>query len=466
MSFSLALFALSLGASSPAPRAVDAAADALAIELLSRNPEAPVAVFVEAPTPELGRAFQTLLLAKLAEHPLAPLPLEAAGPVAAEMRARELAARSLVRVRLSLENGLLQLRGDLLPTSVNFWSGRTASRSEGVAAALQLSVEADAHTLALSASPLKPVTGAIVPVNTELRFLYAPFAKLPALAAAIGSGDLDGDGKDELVALTDDDLVVFSGEGAVLARKDLRQEPLARSLCREAFGAVDVIASAGKGFPPGKLYWLNGKRQRAEQLAFEKPLRQLGEADGRASLVALKTAGPLQFRGRLEAGQNVLVDVEFTEEGARFAEGLRGQVLSLFVGRGELAGLAQDGSSAQLLFRAKNPGSSEPPRYLRRRIGGVGAATLGDVDGDGRAELIASSPLFAPAAEELRVMSFDRDAAEDAAPVVRWQSTVTRGRVTALARAELDGDGIDELFIALALPDGTTELQLLRRLKP
>jgi hypothetical protein len=72
---------------------------------------------------------------------------------------------------------------------------------------LRASVEADAEALALAAASATPANS--VAVAGEHEFRRARLATLPLRTAALGAGDLDGDGRDEIVALTDEELVVF-----------------------------------------------------------------------------------------------------------------------------------------------------------------------------------------------------------------------------------------------------------------
>ncbi|HLL55605.1 MAG TPA: VCBS repeat-containing protein, partial [Myxococcaceae bacterium] len=153
-SFAVALLAAAPVERRPEPRnALERLARQTADALAERAPEPPLALYVRADAAELERGFTSLLASELAARKLAPVALRVPTPEAAEPAAREQGARSLARLTLALEHGLLQARGDLTGTWVNFWAGQVPTRPAQPAAALAQSTEADAHALALAARP-------------------------------------------------------------------------------------------------------------------------------------------------------------------------------------------------------------------------------------------------------------------------------------------------------------------------
>lgn len=387
-------------------------------------------------------------MSELAARRLGPIAVEAHDEAAAEVAARSAGARSLLRLTVQIENGLLSARGDLLGVWVNFWSGRAATRPSRPAAALEGSADADAHALALAAASL-----ATPPEVGPLRLIGATFAHLASRPAAIAAGDLDGDGRDEVAALTDEELFLFSPEGKLLARHEHRALPNSDAPCREPFGAVSIQRS------PPRIAYFSAQRSRGEQLSLERgglrPAGQLDEAPlfaaAEAPLTGTLTPGSNTFDPKVIVGGKLAVFLKspFTSlSGHRHAAGTY-----LFVW--------PDGTGALL------KGAAE-----LWRAGGFGAGSaLADFEGDGQLELLVSSVKYAIEPDELRAISLAalEPSAKSAARgdlssyAPAWQGTALRGRVLEATAADLDGDGADEVVLGVWLADGTGELQVFRR---
>ncbi len=406
----------------------------LSQELLRQKPEAPVALHVRGASPELGRALATLLAAQLSHAQLAPMLLDAPSADLAESAARTAGARSLLRLSVSIEQGALTARGDLLGTWVNFWSGAARTRPPSPAAALSANTEADAQALALAAAPAPTVTG-------ELKLALSPFARLSAPPAALAAGDLDGDGRDEVVVLTDDEVLALTPAGAALARRDLRGLLLSPTPCREPFGALAVLSK------PARVAYASGRRARGELLAFDKSgLRPAALTDD-AVLARHKDA---QITGRLLPGRTLFAQ-EVTLTG-----GPAQTVPAPFTA----ASLFRAAEGVELLFVYPDGGGRWTRAGGALSLTGLGSGSaLVDLDGDGRAELATTSPHFFPAPEQLRIL-------QDAEGAPRWEGDVPRGRVLQLTSADLDGDGKQELILGSWLPDGSGELWVARRVAP
>lgn len=408
---------------------------------VSSSAEPPLAVYVRASVPELSRGFSTLLLAELSSRRLAPLSLSVADELTAERKAREEGARSLLRLTLRLEDGKLSARGDLLSTWVNFWSGQAPTRAPIPAAALEARVEADAHALALAAS-MRPTPA---PASSPLRLFGATFAPLPSRPAAISAGDLDADGTDEVAVLTDEEVLLFSPQGKLLARYEHRTLPGALSPCREPFGAIAVQKS------PPRLAYFSAQRSRGELLAYDGGvLKAVGVLEQ-----ALLGAAVEPLSGTLMPGLNTF-EPQLTLGGkARLR--LKAPFSSLAAHR--------RAPSLYLFFSPEGGASLVKGESELLRLGGAGAGgALCDVDGDGQLELLLSSARYAPEPDELRLVSLAAvEAHQGKALPPLWEGSSLRGQVLQATQADLDGDGADELVLGVWRSDGGGELQVLRR---
>jgi hypothetical protein len=315
---------------------MDALAGRLAEQIAAQRPEPPIALLVRAGSAELGRAFTSVLAGALAQRKLAPVALEVPASSSGEAEARAAGARALVRLTLSIEDGALRARGDLVGSWVNFWSGRTATRPSSPAAALQESAPADALALGLDGAS-----------SGELRLTRALFGRVDGWTAALAAGDLDGDRRDEVLALTDDELLAFSPDGRVLARRALHGLPFSPTPCREPFGAVAVDEGARR------VGYISAQRARGEWLALDpgSGFRVLGKIER----VPLAYAGSVEISGALVPGQ--------TAFDAPNAPASPFNTLSAFIGSGgeELLAVLPSGSTTA------SAGSAPPRPWLPGR---------------------------------------------------------------------------------------------------
>lgn len=421
-------------------------AASVAAEAAGNKAEAPVALHVRSESPELSEAFSTLLCAELARVRLPCVALEKISVRDAEATARDRGARSLLRMSLTIEHGLMHARGDLLGTWVNFWSGQTPTRPASPAASIERSVDADAFALALLSAPLQSAPSqTVTPDSVQLSAI--PFARVSAWTAAIASGDLDGDRKAEVVVLTEEELVVYSSEGKVLARRELRSLPLSLTPSREPFGFVSVLPA------PNRIRYISSRRARGETLTLERGALKPTPASGDVEILH---AGRTVITAEQQVGTNTAtVLATFSGETAVALQGGPFTTVSAFAlptaGAYVLA-VSPDGAGVL---------SSGPGQEVR--LAGVASASaLVDLDGDGLPELVSTLNEHNPTPDELRVFPLPQTSSPDALePTTRV--SIPRGRVLQLAGGDIDGDGSQEIIVASWLQDGTTELQLFRR---
>ncbi|WP_224366171.1 FG-GAP repeat domain-containing protein [Hyalangium versicolor] len=436
----------SSSASTPAgPPSIEQLVQFVAEDVLALKPEPPIALHLSSPAPELQRAFGTVLASRLAAEEMGPVVLNAPSPEAAETLARERGARSLVRITVSVQGGEVSARGDVLGTWVNFWSGDTPSRPTTPAAALARSVEADSGALALAA--ISPLTSASSPMAVAsgpraVRLMGAVMIHLEQAPAALAAGDLDGDGKDEVIVLTERAVSVFADDGRLLAQRDFDSLPPSATPPREPFGTVAIIPQ------PARIAAWSARYSHGEVLVFDKPkgaLRPLGPLDS-APLGANErgtfTQGQTTFIAEVRLGEGRILNVP-----APFTTASMVPPRMLFV--------HLDGSAS--LY----PRPTAPPI----RIQGLGAgSTLGDLDGDGTPELITTSPQVFPVPDVVRVFPLAGD--DPTTHGVLWQSALPPGRALQVVTADLDGDKHREVLVGLALPDGSGEVFLMRQGAP
>jgi hypothetical protein len=446
-----ALFIAALGqnwtlADAQKPPALNELAGALGDQISRGSPEGPVGIYSTADSPELARAFATLVASELAKRRLAPIALQAASLDEAETAARRSGARALARLSLTVEGGVLRARGDLLGTWVNFWSGAARTRPAQPAAILNASAPADAQVLAMITGASR--TGRAVAAEAELTLEGATLAKLALPPAAVATADLDGDGKDEILALTDEELLIFSPDGKVIARREHRLLPASATPCREPFGGLLAQSS-----PPRVAYY-SAARRKGELLQFDskrgslEPIAALDDAP-------LAAATQLELWGRFTEGQNTF-GPRLRLNQASWMAPAPFTAISFF----------QAGGAPRWLMVFPDGSALWSPdlHHIQAgvRLQDLGSASaLVDVDGDGEAELVTTSSQPFPAPDELRILTAPINAQRLGR--LRWRGPVLRGRALQVAPARFQPGEAKDIVVGVWLPDGTGELQVFRR---
>jgi len=424
---------VSLPSPPPPPPSANRLAAEVADRIVSLGAEAPVAIVVRSSSRALADGFGTVLAAALARSHMGPSVLNGlADPI---QWARANGVKSLVRLELRVESGQLIAQGDLFGTWVNFWSGKAVTRPPQPAAILRASVDADPEVAAILASS-----------SDGNQFRLTGFASLPLRTAALAAGDLDGDGRDEVVALTDEELVVFSWDGRVLAKRDHRKQPTSPTPCREPVGSVVLLPKTRR------VAYFSCRLGKAEVLEFEP-------TQGSLKLVETADAAPIA-----RSGESLL-----------WAKVLPGQNTfgPEFGAKGEPAV-----SLGQVFWALSYLPSSTPPIYLAVFPGGTGTVARGgpsgadrwalrelgagsglvDFEGRGVPALVTSSPRFHSEPEEVRVLQLTK------APTLKWTAVLPIGLILQVTGADLDGTKRQAAVLGVWRPDGSGEIQVLRSL--
>ncbi len=285
-------------------------------------------------------------------------------------------------------------------------------------------------------------------------------------ASLYALGDLDGDGRDDLVAADP------TGAQLLLYRR-LPEGGFSGPDSYPAFsGLVAIAAADSDGDGRAELY-LASRNERVVgttrldtqgRLPFPTPLPLDGTPLGLALL-------PHPSGMRLVVLNKQEKEVELTTLQATSAGWQAGQTLTLPKERAEPSGLLtldldQNGQPELLVLRARRPAlwlplGADGQLTLHDGFAGFGNSLLddlelnrldqGDLDGDGHAELLHSATGFVRA---LRVV-------QDALTVSEQVNAAdTQQRLSSALPADLDGDGLPELLL---LDERGEQLQLLRR---
>ncbi len=444
----LTLCAATARAAAP-PAALPAAADALAREV---GPPAEarraLLLVVEARAVALRAPLETALDAALSAQGYVVTPHRAGGDP--EASARTGGQDWLLRVRAGLVPGRreLALVGELIPAWASFFLQRRPDARAVPPRLVQARAAADPETLLLAREA--PPAGAAF---AEIRRL----ARVPGRVLALAVGEPGEPGRAAVVVATQEAIVVLSPSGDRIAERATEPGQLLRPV-RDPAAALAVGDFGG-----GRIAVFRAGAARGEVLALRgERLEPAGTLE--AAPLCAGEAGRLF--GAFEPGTGVFRDVLATlvdpAAPARSARTLYGAACAPRSGRIAFAAVGTDlrlellGADLQPIATAATAGAS-PTAPGAAPPTGSGFA-LADLDGDGIAELVASSP-DPSAPERIRIL-----APLAVAPLLFTSQSIT-GTILAGAGGDLTGDGVDDAVLAAVIlgDDGawTTDLLLV-----
>ncbi len=457
--------------------AIVAVADALAKEL---GPPAEgrraLWLAVEARAPSLAPPIESALDAALAARGYAVTPHRTAGD--AEAAARAAGQDWLLRVRAGLVPGNREvaLVGELIAVWPSFFLQRRPGARAIPPRLVQARATADPETLLVGREP---------PIGAVPFVASRSIGSVPGRVVALAVDDTGDAGEPVVVAATADAILILSPARGVVARRDLGAAAPVR---------YPQVALAVGDFGGGRIAVQRAGAPRAEVLALR---------GGRVELAGTLDAAPLcagaagRLFGAFVPGTGVFADVlsplvdpdarprsartlygaAAAPRGGPIAFAVLGTDLRLELFGPDLAPVrtpaAATSTSAPLESEAvhpeRNAAAAAPARSRRaptatpnvavaallqkRGATPTGSAfALADLDGDGTAELVASSA--DPASPEgLRIFAPLSDA-----PLLYESSLPERTLIAAAAAGDLTGDGIDDAVLALVVtPAGGAE---------
>ena len=373
---------------------------------------------VDCRAPSLAATLETALDAALSSRGWSVTPHRGAGD--AEASARAAGQDWLLRVRAGLVPGRREigLVAELIPAWASFFLQRRPEARAVPPRVLQVRAAADPETLLLA---------------REGRPAGAPFAtvrvlaRIPGRVLALAVGEAGEAGRPVIIAATATSVVVLSAAGERVAARDFPPD--------STLPVRDPAAALAVGdFGGGRVAVLRAGAPRAEVLALR---------GGRLEPAGALDAAPLcageggRLFGAFAPGTGVFRDLlsPLVDPGApaRSERTLYGVAAAPRAGPIAFAVLGTD-------LRLELLGPDLRPVAPTAALATGSGFALADLDADGTAELVASSP-DPSAAERVRVL----------APLARapllLESAPVAGAILAGAGGDLTGDGVDDAVL-------------------
>jgi hypothetical protein len=418
-----------------APPALSTVADALAKELgPPTDGRRALALAVETRAPALAAPLEAALEAALARRGYAITP--AGGQADPERAARAAGQDWLLRVQGGLVPGRreIALVAEAIPAWESFFLQRRPGARPVPPRLVQARAPADPETQLLAREGRPP--GAPFAVIRSL-------ARIPGRVLALAVGEVEP-GTPAIVAATPDSVILLSARGAPIARREL--DPAARRPIRDPAATLAVGDFGG-----GRIAVFHAGAEHGEVLS---PRGDRLEPVGTLDAAPLCATDGVRLFGAFAPGKGVLQDLIspaiVPNAPPRSARELYGVAAAPHGGPIAFAALGTDlrlellGADLRAATVAPSPRPS-PPRSGGEggsMVDGIGSGfALADLDGDGVAEVIASSPVPGET-DRIRIL------APRAEVRLLLESPPVQGAILAGAAGDLTGDGVDDALLA------------------
>lgn len=374
-----------------------------------------------------------------------------------EERARRGGYHFLLDLEVLLVEGHLHLQGDLVGTERRLWRD-LAQPGRRSLSHLHASVRVDAEVRAYQGSL----------ATSALRFSQHAVPLGPGQVLALGGGDIDGDGRAELVVLRPRSVEVLRHRGpgwsfVPLTRFKLTA-PSASLRSRREMGSL-VVADLDND-RRAEILCRSSEVERAAELGWSgKGLVSRRELDGFPLDFARGTTGPQLTLVSAQAGQDLFSasslaappgpPPEWTKLVPSLFYSLKGVTLAGAAGPRRYLGLVDGSGQLELLRLDASPIVVTGPR--------VGTALdLADLDDDGSLEVSVAGPEGPEVDDQISVFRVENagTGAETLRPL--WRGPSLGGQVVDLAHGDFDGEGRLELIAAVVQRDGTVALVVLQ----